>query len=169
MSFERDEVEIVGGIRHGVTLGSPIAIRVGNSEWPKWQTVMAADPVDPAQLADLARNAPLPGPVRATPIWPHRRPAPAILERQSSGDRPPGPTCMRHRSAWPGRGRVSGRSGQVGELRRVDRSAAITVCHFGHSLLPTRIAIGLPSVTPCRMPPTISTSSRSKLMRAPRP
>jgi chorismate synthase len=59
MSFERDEVEIIGGIRHGVTLGSPIAVRVGNTEWPKWQTVMAADPVDPAELASLARNAPL--------------------------------------------------------------------------------------------------------------
>jgi chorismate synthase len=59
MSFERDEVEILGGVRHGVTLGSPVAIRVGNSEWPKWETVMAADPVDPAELEGQARNAPL--------------------------------------------------------------------------------------------------------------
>ena len=59
MSFEQDEVEILGGVRHGVTLGSPVAIRVGNSEWPKWETVMAADPVDPEVLAAQARNAPL--------------------------------------------------------------------------------------------------------------
>lgn len=59
MSFERDEVEIVGGIRHGHTIGSPIAIRVGNTEWPKWERVMAADPVDPEELAQLARNTPL--------------------------------------------------------------------------------------------------------------
>ncbi|MEU5725394.1 chorismate synthase [Micromonospora sp. NPDC047738] len=59
MSFEQDEVEIIGGLRHGVTLGSPVAIRVGNSEWPKWRTVMAADPVDPVELAGQARNAPL--------------------------------------------------------------------------------------------------------------
>ncbi|HEX5596313.1 MAG TPA: chorismate synthase [Micromonosporaceae bacterium] len=59
MSFEQDEIEIVGGIRHGVTLGSPVALRVGNSEWPKWRTVMAADPVNPAELAGQARNAPL--------------------------------------------------------------------------------------------------------------
>jgi len=59
MSFEQDEIEIIGGIRHGVTLGSPVAIRVGNSEWPKWRTVMAADPVDPDELASQARNAPL--------------------------------------------------------------------------------------------------------------
>jgi chorismate synthase len=59
MAFEQDEVEILGGVRHGVTLGSPVAIRVGNSEWPKWETVMAADPVDPQELAAQARNAPL--------------------------------------------------------------------------------------------------------------
>ncbi|MEV4533007.1 chorismate synthase [Asanoa sp. NPDC049518] len=59
MSFEQDVVEILGGVRHGVTLGSPVAVKVGNSEWPKWETVMAADPVDPEILAKLARNAPL--------------------------------------------------------------------------------------------------------------
>ncbi|GGN47776.1 chorismate synthase [Actinoplanes hulinensis] len=59
MKFEQDELELIGGIRHGVTQGSPVAIRVGNSEWPKWETVMAADPVDPAELSAQARNAPL--------------------------------------------------------------------------------------------------------------
>ncbi|WP_432975509.1 chorismate synthase [Dactylosporangium sp. CA-233914] len=59
MSFEQDVVEFIGGLRHGRTLGSPVAIQVGNSEWPKWETVMAADPVDPGMLAAQARNAPL--------------------------------------------------------------------------------------------------------------
>ena len=59
MSFERDELEILGGVRHGVTQGGPVAVRIGNSEWPKWRTVMAADPVDEAELAGQARNAPL--------------------------------------------------------------------------------------------------------------
>jgi chorismate synthase len=59
MSFEQDEVELTGGVRHGLTMGGPVAIRVGNSEWPKWTTVMAADPVDPQVLAMQARNAPL--------------------------------------------------------------------------------------------------------------
>ncbi|HEY1094676.1 MAG TPA: chorismate synthase [Glycomyces sp.] len=59
MKFEADAVSFIGGVRHGRTLGSPIAIRVGNSEWPKWETVMAADPVDPAELEGVARNAPL--------------------------------------------------------------------------------------------------------------
>lgn len=59
MKFEQDEVAILGGVRHGSTLGSPVAVTVGNSEWPKWEQVMAADPVDPATLEQLARNAPL--------------------------------------------------------------------------------------------------------------
>jgi chorismate synthase len=59
MKFEQDELELIGGIRHGVTQGSPVAIRVGNTEWPKWETVMAADPVDPEVLAAQSRNAAL--------------------------------------------------------------------------------------------------------------
>jgi len=59
MKFEQDEVRILGGVRHGVTMGGPVAIEVGNTEWPKWEQVMSPDPVDPAALADLARNAPL--------------------------------------------------------------------------------------------------------------
>ncbi len=58
MKFEADEVTILAGVRHGVTLGGPIAIQIGNTEWPKWETVMAPDPVDAADL-DVARNAPL--------------------------------------------------------------------------------------------------------------
>ncbi|MGY1457005.1 chorismate synthase [Streptomyces sp. SS8] len=59
MKFERDEVTFLGGVRHGLTLGSPVAVMIGNTEWPKWEKVMAADPVDEAELAELARNAPL--------------------------------------------------------------------------------------------------------------
>lgn len=60
MKFEQDQVTMLAGLRHGVTLGGPIAIEIGNTEWPKWETVMAPDPVDPAALADsAARNAPL--------------------------------------------------------------------------------------------------------------
>jgi chorismate synthase len=59
MKFEADEVRILGGVRHGETLGGPVAIEVGNSEWPKWEKVMSADPVDPVELDALARNAAL--------------------------------------------------------------------------------------------------------------
>ncbi|MEO5664084.1 MAG: chorismate synthase [Nocardioides sp.] len=59
MKFEADEVTITGGVRHGETMGGPVAIQVGNTEWPKWEKVMSADPVDPAELDVLARNAAL--------------------------------------------------------------------------------------------------------------
>ena len=59
MKFEQDEAEITAGVRHGRTLGGPVAITVANSEWPKWQTVMSADPVPAAELAGQARNEPL--------------------------------------------------------------------------------------------------------------
>ena len=67
-AFERDELRVLGGIRHGSTIGSPIALQIGNSEWPKWSTVMSADPVDPQELLidagtgderEIARNRPL--------------------------------------------------------------------------------------------------------------
>jgi chorismate synthase len=59
MGFEQDDVELLGGVRHGRTQGGPVAIRVGNSEWSKWQTVMSPDPVPAEELDGLARNAPL--------------------------------------------------------------------------------------------------------------
>lgn len=59
MKFEADRVRVLGGVRHGETQGGPVAIEVGNTEWPKWEKVMSADPVDPVELEALARNAPL--------------------------------------------------------------------------------------------------------------
>src|SRR4051794_30497577 len=59
MKFEQDQVTLVGGVRHGKTQGGPVAVQVGNTEWPKWERVMSADPVDPGELEALARNAPL--------------------------------------------------------------------------------------------------------------
>ena len=58
-NFEADVVSILGGVRHGESQGGPIAIQVANSEWPKWEKVMSADPVDAEVLGALARNAPL--------------------------------------------------------------------------------------------------------------
>src|SRR3954467_1665960 len=55
MKFEQDEVTLVGGVRHGLSQGGPVAVEVANSEWPKWETVMAADPVPPEVLAEQAR------------------------------------------------------------------------------------------------------------------
>ncbi|NDA41803.1 MAG: chorismate synthase [Actinobacteria bacterium] len=58
-NFEQDKVRILGGVRHGISQGGPIAIEIENSEWPKWEKIMASDPINPAEIADLARNAPL--------------------------------------------------------------------------------------------------------------
>ena len=58
-NFEADKVTILGGIRLGLTQGGPIAIQVGNSEWPKWEKVMSADPLPQGEIEGLARNAPL--------------------------------------------------------------------------------------------------------------
>nr|WP_286135354.1 chorismate synthase [Kitasatospora arboriphila] len=59
MKFEADKVTMIGGVRHGVTMGGPVAIEVANSEWPKWESVMSADPVPAEELEGIARNEPL--------------------------------------------------------------------------------------------------------------
>ncbi|MEO7446689.1 MAG: chorismate synthase, partial [Humibacillus sp.] len=68
MSFEQDEVEFLGGLRHGMTLGSPLAVRIANSEWAKWTTVMSPEAVSTEAYAasddvgaekEVARNKPL--------------------------------------------------------------------------------------------------------------
>src|SRR5262245_22387319 len=59
MRFETDRVEVLGGVRHGRTLGSPVAIMVGNTEWPKWVEVMSPDPVGDPEAAASGRGVPL--------------------------------------------------------------------------------------------------------------
>ena len=50
MKFEEDELAISSGVRFGLTMGSPIALRIGNTEWPRWVDVMSASPIDQATL-----------------------------------------------------------------------------------------------------------------------
>lgn len=57
MKFELDEVSLSGGVRHGATMGGPVAITVANTEWPKWQEVMSADPVDDSKLTGARAEA----------------------------------------------------------------------------------------------------------------
>ena len=88
-NFEADKVTILGGVRLGLTQGGPIAIQVGNSEWPKWEKVMSADPVPEEEIKDLARNAPLtrPRPGHADLVGMQKYDlddARAILERASA-------------------------------------------------------------------------------------
>jgi chorismate synthase len=96
--FEKDALRILGGVRHGLTQGGPIALEIGNSEWPKWETVMAADPVETGALAvdagtgderEQARNKPLtrPRPGHADLVGMvkhHLEDARPVLERASA-------------------------------------------------------------------------------------
>jgi len=59
MRFEADRVELLGGIRHGRTMGSPVAIEVHNSEWPKWTEAMAPDPPSDPEAARTGKGVPL--------------------------------------------------------------------------------------------------------------
>ncbi|MCU1559823.1 chorismate synthase [Mycetocola sp.] len=58
MKFEQDELNISGGVRHGFSLGSPVAVRIGNTEWPKWVEVMNPEPVEETEKS-RGRSAPL--------------------------------------------------------------------------------------------------------------
>ncbi len=101
--FEEDAVRILGGVRHGLTLGSPVAIEIANSEWPKWQKVMSADPVAQDELEGLARNEALtrPRPGHADLVGMQKygfEDARPILERASARE-----TAMRVALALPAR------------------------------------------------------------------
>jgi chorismate synthase len=64
MKFEADEVSLSGGIRHGLSQGGPVALRVANTEWPKWETVMSPHPVSEEELTGgraTALTRPRPG------------------------------------------------------------------------------------------------------------
>jgi chorismate synthase len=57
MKFEKDEVTLSGGVRHGLSMGGPVAISIANTEWPKWQDVMSGDPVDAEKLTGARAEA----------------------------------------------------------------------------------------------------------------
>ena len=103
MKFEQDEVTILGGVRHGQTQGGPVAIEIGNTEWPKWEQVMSADPVDPDVLADAGPQRAA-DPAAARPRRP-RRHAEVRLRRGPAG---PG-AGLGARDRRPGRARARGR------------------------------------------------------------
>ena len=84
MKLEEDRLEILGGVRHGRTIGSPIALVIHNTEWPKWQRIMSAEEED-AELEDPALSRPRPGHADLTGMlkygFPDARP---VLERASA-------------------------------------------------------------------------------------
>lgn len=98
MKFEQDQVRVLAGVRHGRSMGGPVAIEIANTEWPKWQDVMSPDPVTDEQLQvdagtgdvrEQARNKPLtrprPGHADLTGmIKYHLSDARPVLERASA-------------------------------------------------------------------------------------
>ena len=57
MKLEQDQATITGGVRHGLSMGGPIAINIANTEWPKWEQIMSADPVDESLLTGARAEA----------------------------------------------------------------------------------------------------------------
>ena len=140
--FEADEVSILAGVRHGVTTGAPVAICIGNSEWPKWETVMSADPVDPTVLLidagtgderEIARNRPLTRP----------RPGHADLPGMLSYDLPEARPVLERASARETAARVAlgvlaeALLEQVAGVRLVSHVVSVGAEHATASLVPT--------------------------------
>jgi chorismate synthase len=88
MSFEEDELTLSGGVRFGLSMGSPIALRIGNTEWPRWVEVMSPEPVDPETLPKgrgAALTRPRPGHADLTGMQKYDFPeARNVLERASA-------------------------------------------------------------------------------------
>jgi chorismate synthase len=131
MKFEQDEVSLSGGVRHGLTQGGPVAITIQNTEWPKWEQIMSADPVDEEKLSG-ARAEPLtrprPGHADFTGMQKYgfleSRP---ILERASA----------RETAARVALGEVASRFlSQLG-IRLVTHTVAIGTVTSKNSVLPT--------------------------------
>ena len=61
MAIERDRAEIVSGVRHGRTLGSPIGLRIANRDWENWRVAMAVEPVDGKDADRRSVTRPRPG------------------------------------------------------------------------------------------------------------
>lgn len=65
MQIEKDTVQITAGIRHGYTLGSPVALVVENNDWKHWTKIMGQDPLNPEDEAEMKRKISRPRPGHA--------------------------------------------------------------------------------------------------------
>ena len=197
--FEEDELAISGGVVHGSSIGSPVALRIGNTEWPKWVEVMSPEPTE---LSDKSRGrgAPLtrprPGHADLTGMqkydFDEARP---VLERASAREtaarvalgavargflaelgiglishtRSIGPVRVPEDAPLPGLGDLAAIDDDPLRCFDPTTSALMTSSHLGHSVLPTRSATGLPMLRPCTTPPERWSSSSSNFWREPRP
>ena len=107
MAIERDELEVLGGVRFGVTLGSPVAVLVRNTEWPRWRDEMSPEPGDSRHRPRSPRPDPVmptsPGCRSTTPMTPEtswseprrgrRRPGPSPATWRGPCSKPSGCRC----------------------------------------------------------------------------
>jgi chorismate synthase len=59
--IEKDRADVLAGVRHGRTIGAPIAIRIENRDWPNWEKALPVEDVDGAEDARKTLTAPRPG------------------------------------------------------------------------------------------------------------
>jgi chorismate synthase len=137
-NFEADKVSILGGVRLGQSQGGPISIQVGNSEWPKWEKVMSADPLPIDEIKDLARNAPLSRP----------RPGHADLVGMQKYDFDDARPILERASARETAARVA-----LGAIARAFIKQSVGIEIFSHvtSIGEASIAENLPLPTPSEM------------------
>ena len=137
-NFEADKVSILGGVRLGQSQGGPISIQVGNSEWPKWEKVMSADPLPIDEIKDLARNAPLSRP----------RPGHADLVGMQKYDFDDARPILERASARETAARVA-----LGAIARAFIKQSVGIEIFSHvtSIGGAAIAENLPLPTPSEM------------------
>ena len=130
-SFEADKVTILGGVRLGLTQGGPIAIQIANSEWPKWEKVMSADPISSEEIDNLARNAPLTRP----------RPGHADLVGMQKYDLDDARPILERASARETASRVA-----LGAVARIflEQSVGITILSHVLSIGTVRVPTGTP-------------------------
>ncbi|MGV8885269.1 MAG: chorismate synthase [Microbacteriaceae bacterium] len=133
MKFEEDELTLSGGVRFGLTMGSPVALRIGNTEWPRWVDVMSASPVDVATLPK-GRGAPLTRP----------RPGHADLVGMQKYDFEESRNVLERASARETAARVA-----VGAVARAFlRELGVTLVAHTLSIGPVRVPEGSPLPVP---------------------
>lgn len=153
--WERDEVRLLAGVRHGLTTGAPLAVEIANSEWPKWEVVMSADPVAPEDLLvdagtgderEVARNRPLTRP----------RPGHADLAGMLSYDLPDARPVLERASARETAARVALGAfaeaflEQVAGIRIVSHVVAVGPVHATPGPLPRPEDLAALDASPCR-------------------
>src|SRR5713101_7587915 len=145
--IEKDRAEIFAGVRHGKTIGAPIALRIENRDWANWEKALPVE--DSPDLAGHDKKLVAPRPGHAD-----------LAGSQKFNFHEPA------RSEWPGRGATSFLSWPA---RSGESSTGRAFSQLAQSRFSMRRAMGAPMVLPWRTPAKISARSFSIFWRPPRP